>query len=134
MGHTLDLCLWQCAGMIDPQALGKRILAQRKALKLNQEDLAAAAECDRSFIAKMEKGTKTPSLETLVLLASGLNTSVGILLGETPLDGFNHGVDQLEDRQILELWGRLGADDRLMCLRMIHAAIGPEIGKKNNVG
>lgn len=45
--------------------VGRRIRALRKAAGLSQDDLAAKAAMSRVFLSEVERGRKTPSLETL---------------------------------------------------------------------
>jgi transcriptional regulator with XRE-family HTH domain len=52
--------------------IGKRIRNIRKSKKLTLEDLAFAIDMDYSFIARIETGKATASLETLYKLSKGL--------------------------------------------------------------
>ena len=54
------------------RAFAAEIKARRATLKINQEDLAYAAEVNRTFVAKLELATTSPSLTTLFRLANGL--------------------------------------------------------------
>jgi quercetin dioxygenase-like cupin family protein len=44
--------------------------------------LAAAAALDKGFLSRLERGTKQPSVETVLRLSSALNVPVGQLFGE----------------------------------------------------
>jgi transcriptional regulator with XRE-family HTH domain len=124
--------LWQRARMVDQKALGGRIHTRRKALKLTQEDLAAAADVDRSFISKLEKGEKMPSLETLHLIAECLTVSVGVLLGEVQFDHLDQPPDDPQQIALLVIWHRIKKPAQLTWLRMMAAALdsdqGAEVG------
>ncbi len=60
--------------------IGRRISALRKSRGLTQEDLAGAAEIDRSFLSEIENGHKNFSVETLKKIADALNVKPAALL------------------------------------------------------
>lgn len=62
------------------KALGVLIKQRRIQLKLSQEELGFRANLDRTYISGLERGTRNPSLTTLVTLACGLGISVSELL------------------------------------------------------
>lgn len=62
-------------------SLGKRIRRLRQARGLTQAQLGST-DLSKSFISLLERGRAQPSLETLVLLARRLQTSVDALLGQ----------------------------------------------------
>jgi len=59
--------------------LAKVIRDRREELGLSQESLAEACGFDRTYISMLERGTRNPSLQNLLKIASGLNTSVSKL-------------------------------------------------------
>jgi transcriptional regulator with XRE-family HTH domain len=59
--------------------LAKAIRDRREQLGLSQESLAEACGFDRTYISMLERGTRNPSLQNLLKIASGLNTSVSKL-------------------------------------------------------
>lgn len=61
------------------KALGKRIANLRERLGISQEELAAAAEIERSRISKIENGRVNCSLLTLGTIAFCLNVSLSQL-------------------------------------------------------
>lgn len=63
---------------------GKRIKARREELCLSQQRVAELCDLSRTSVAKIEGGTQTPNLDTVIALARALNTTVGILIGEAP--------------------------------------------------
>lgn len=68
--------------------LGQAIAKRRKARGLTQDDLAAIVEVDSVTISRFERGTSTPSLQRLFVIAQALEASVSELLAETsPLPG-----------------------------------------------
>lgn len=69
------------------EALGKRIRAQRKQLKMTQEELAEKAEISNSFLGHIERGTRKASLDTLVKICNALKASPNLLLQDSLDDG-----------------------------------------------
>ena len=63
--------------------LNENIKNLRKAKGLSQEELAIKLNVVRQTVSKWEKGLSVPDSSMLISLANELDTSVGILLGET---------------------------------------------------
>lgn len=53
-------------------ALGTVVAAQRRARGLSQEELAFAAGLHRTYISLLERGLKSPTLNTLSCISSAL--------------------------------------------------------------
>lgn len=66
-------------------ALGASIRRVRKELGISQEKLALAAEVDRSYLGRVERGDNNVAMLTLVKIAQGLNTTVAQLAAEAKL-------------------------------------------------
>ena len=62
------------------EALGKRIRAQRKQMKMTQEELAEKAEISNSFLGHIERGTRKLSVDTLVKICDALQCSADDIL------------------------------------------------------
>ncbi len=60
-------------------ALGQRVGALRHARGWSQEQLAEAAELDRSYIGGIEVGARNPSLQALVKLARAFRVGLADL-------------------------------------------------------
>ena len=56
------------------RAFSAELRARRTALGINQEGLAFASGINRSFVARLETGSSSPSLTSLFRLAVGLET------------------------------------------------------------
>ena len=67
---------------MDKKAFGKQLQRYRERAGYSQEALAEQIECSTIFISYIERGEKSPSLDTLVKLANALDISVDILLGK----------------------------------------------------
>ena len=65
---------------IDYIALGRRIKEARKANNITQETLADACSVSTSHIGHIERGSRTPSLDTLFKIAAVLHVSIDSLL------------------------------------------------------
>ena len=61
--------------------LGKRIKEQRKKMNLTQEELGHLINVTKVSICCYENGTRTPTLETLKVLAETFNVDINYLLG-----------------------------------------------------
>jgi len=65
---------------VDLCAIGARIKAARERAGYTQEDLAAELDMSPTHISVLERGLKTPKLETLVRIANTLHVSTDMLL------------------------------------------------------
>lgn len=59
--------------------LGTRIRSLRESLSFTQEELAEKAGISMSFVSMIERGHRTPYLETLADIARGLNVTLSDL-------------------------------------------------------
>ena len=64
--------------------LGKRIRAQRKSLGLTQEELALAADVDRSYYGSVERGERNITFTMLCRLCLALRCDVAKLSIDLP--------------------------------------------------
>ena len=53
---------------------------QRQSRQLSQEELALAADVDRTFVSQMERGIRQPTITTLMKLAGALNIQPSTLI------------------------------------------------------
>lgn len=66
--------------------IGPRLRHIRLEKGLTVEMLAAAAGLDKGFLSRLERGTKRPSVETVLRLSAALEVPVGLLFGEQTTD------------------------------------------------
>jgi transcriptional regulator with XRE-family HTH domain len=66
--------------------LGKRIRSRRRELGMTQETLAETIGVSTSFVGHIERGSRKPSITTLVHLANALNTSANEFLRDSLLN------------------------------------------------
>ena len=65
---------------MDKMAVAHRIADVRKACGMTQEDLAAKANVSPVHIGVIERGQKTPRLDTFVAIANAMGVSADVLL------------------------------------------------------
>lgn len=70
---------------IDPK-IGPRLRHIRLEKGLTVEALAAAADLDKGFLSRLERGSKRPSVETILRLSAALDVPIGLLFGEQTTD------------------------------------------------
>jgi transcriptional regulator with XRE-family HTH domain len=67
---------------------GKHIAALRKSAGISQEELAFRCQLDRTYVGTLERGEKSPTLNTIAKLAQGLQVTMGealgVFIGEDP--------------------------------------------------
>lgn len=64
-------------------AFGKVLRAVRKDAGLTQEQLALAAEIDRTFVSMIERGERQPTVRVLFRLAAAMHVSAARLIQMT---------------------------------------------------
>jgi len=60
--------------------LGVNVRHHRKLKGMTQEELAAAADMERSYVSDLERGTRNPSVAALGRLAAALDVEPSVLL------------------------------------------------------
>ena len=70
--------------MVLLRRVGKNLRARRLELQVSQEELAAMAGLDRTYVSQLERGIGNPSLRTLSLLATALKMELSELLASQP--------------------------------------------------
>jgi transcriptional regulator with XRE-family HTH domain len=58
---------------------GLAVRRQRELLRLSQEELAARAGIDRTYISGVERGVRNPSLELMQRIATALGSDLDVL-------------------------------------------------------
>ena len=86
--------------MVDQVAIGARIKAARERVHLTQEKLAEIVDISPTHMSVIERGVKTPKLDTFVRIANALGVSADELL--------QGGVDHANESIIAELSIRIG--------------------------
>ena len=95
-------------------AIGKKIRQGRKALELTMEELAELAGISPSYMGLLERGERTPSLETLFGVAYVLGTTAAEILRDTETidqdksnyrKKLNAYINKLDETQLQQLVG-----------------------------
>ena len=85
---------------MDQIAIGARIKAARERVHLTQEQLAEIIDISPTHMSVIERGVKTPKLDTFVRIANALGVSTDALLQDV--------VVPVNDRIMAELSARIG--------------------------
>ena len=67
--------------------IGKRIQARREELGMKQEELAECVNLSPNYISAIERGVKTPRLETFIKIANELEISADMLMKDVLIKG-----------------------------------------------
>ena len=71
---------------MDTKAMGERIQIAREERTMTQRDLAETIGCTPQHISAIERGAKTPTLETFVAIANALRIPADVLLQDVMPD------------------------------------------------
>lgn len=66
-----------------PAAFGKVLRELRERADLSQEELADAADLDRTYVSMLERAVRQPTLETLFRIADALEVAPATLVART---------------------------------------------------
>ena len=69
---------------------GGVIKSYRQRLGISQEELAHLADVDRTFVSRLERGIRQPTITTLIQLAKALEIPASELVGEVEAECQNH--------------------------------------------
>jgi transcriptional regulator with XRE-family HTH domain len=86
--------------------IAARIRERRKALGLNQEELAAMLNITQSQISRYERGDNDPTADILIALSRVLHTSSDYLLGLTDDPAPQASELSPEERNAIAAWRR----------------------------
>lgn len=84
--------------------LGRQIRRRREALGMTLDQLSDKSGVTPNYIGTIETGKRDPSISTLVNIASGLDTSLGELLGLAPrLSPSSMALAKLFDQVVVDV-------------------------------
>ena len=92
---------------MDWSSIGRNIRQYRLEYDLRQEDLAEAVGVSANYIGMVERGEKTPSLETLVAILNVLHISADMVITDVVESGYT-----VKQSMLAEKVGRLPAAER----------------------
>lgn len=80
------------------ETIGRNIRRFRIEKKLRQEDLAERAGLSEKYIGMVERGEKTPSLETFIHIINALEVSADMVLTDVVSTGYTVKCSLLTER------------------------------------
>ena len=98
---------------MDMVAIGSRIKAAREQAQLTQEELAEIIDISPTHMSVIERGVKTPKLDTFVKIVNALNISSDALLQDV--------IAPINDNILSELSTRIGGLSQKEQNRIINA-------------
>ena len=101
---------------MDQVAIGARIKAARERVHLTQEKLAEIVDISPTHMSVIERGVKTPKLDTFVRIANVLGVSADALLQ----DGVDHANESIMAELSIRI-GRLPQKEQTRILNAIRA-------------
>ena len=101
---------------MDQVAIGARIKAARERVHLTQEQLAEIIDISPTHMSVIERGVKTPKLDTFVRIANALGVSTDALLQDVAVPANESILAELSVRI-----GRLPQKDQERILNAIRA-------------
>lgn len=81
--------------------IGELVRATRLRLGISQEDLGELAEINWTSIGKIERGVSSPTVETLVRLATALGVEPGALLTGITADDYGERSHRFTARDLI---------------------------------
>lgn len=81
---------------MDTKAIGERIQIAREERYMTQRGLAVAVGCTSQHISAIERGVKTPTLETFVAIANALRVPSDVLLQDVMPDWWENWEREID--------------------------------------
>ena len=81
---------------MNTKAVGERIQIARDERGITQRNLAEAIGCTPQHISAIERGVKTPTLETFVAIASSLRVPADVLLQDVLPDWWENWEQEID--------------------------------------
>ena len=89
------------------ESIGKNIRKYRLIKQLRQEGLAEKADLSINYVGAIERGEKTPSLESLIVIINALGVSADMILADVLDNGY-----VVKDSLLAQKLDKLSAEDR----------------------
>ncbi|AGA69225.1 putative transcriptional regulator [Desulfitobacterium dichloroeliminans LMG P-21439] len=100
------------------KAIGKRIQQYREAKGYTQESFAEIVKLTPNYLSAIERGVKTPSVETLIEIINSLDVSADDIL----MDVINAG-DKIKASKLSEAIGNLPQDEQRRIFSVVETLI-----------
>lgn len=82
--------------------IGQRIRRVRQNLGISLENLGELAEVNWTSVGKIERGVSSPTTETLIRIATALDTDPGVFVRGISADSYGTRHHQLTVREFIE--------------------------------
>lgn len=103
--------------------IGSQVRHHRTDRNWTQNQLAEKADLSLDMIGRLERGTASPSLDSLIRLAGVLGVSPVVLLGGSPLDGQGEMEREQKLQKILVTLGEVETSDLDWIEGVLHSVI-----------
>ncbi len=100
------------------KSMGSKMQFYRKRAGFSQEKLAEEIEVSRNYISAIERGVKTPSLETFIKISNVLGVSSDILL-----EGLIDNAYEVRASILSDQIAQLVVDDQERVLNVVEAMV-----------
>lgn len=81
--------------------IGSRIRAARQELGISLEDLGELSEVNWTTIGKIERGASSPTVETLIRIATALEVDAGRFISGVTADAYGQRSHRLTARDLI---------------------------------
>ncbi len=88
--------------------IGRRVRLARTARKISLEDLGHLAEINWTTIGKIERGASSPTVESIIRIATALEVDPGSLISGIDASAYGERTHQLTAREFIN--AKLGRD------------------------
>ncbi|MGN0132346.1 MAG: helix-turn-helix domain-containing protein [Lachnospiraceae bacterium] len=99
--------------------MGKRIRRKRISKSMTQEQLAEVTGLSVPYIGMIERGERTPSLETFIQIADELNATADELLCGTMQEGYQLRMSRYEEQV-----AKMSLEERKKFYTVVDALLG----------
>ena len=69
--------------LVDYEAMGRRIKMKRRERRMSQQEHAKAVQISALYFGNLERGSRVPSIDTLVAIANTLDVGLDFLLADS---------------------------------------------------
>lgn len=104
---------------MDLHDMGKRIRQKRISRSMTQEQLAEVTGLSVPYIGMIERGDRTPSLETFIQIADELNATADELLNASLQQGYRLRLSKYEEKV-----AKLSLEERQKFYTVVDALLG----------
>jgi len=84
------------------EEIGRRVRSAREARQISLEDLGHLSEVNWTTIGRIERGTSSPTVESLVRIADALEIDAGTLISGLTADAYGNRLHQITARELIE--------------------------------